>query len=209
LELTSAWATPQSRWAPAPRDHPALIPIARATGPASGSGVLTRRSPDLALQPDHRRPPTASAGRCAPPAQERRFARYGHHVVANMCGDLPLNVSVDDRPCEAHSTYDWSGGGTVLTIATVLPDRGLAAELISTYVGHASTPTVATHVMLGPVGQENDITTVEHEHLSPAENARECAYDHAHQMIDKLRAAGREVSVQLDEMSFAELERVE
>jgi len=84
-----------------------------------------------------------------------------------MRGDLPLRISVDDRPCEAHSTYVWSGGGTVLTISTVLPDRGLAAELISTYVGHSRTRTVATHLMLGPTGHESDISTVEHEHLSP------------------------------------------
>ena len=130
-------------------------------------------------------------------------------MVANTRGDLPLNVSVDDRPCEAHSTYAWSGGGTVLTISTVLPDRGLAAELISTYVGHPSTRTVATHLRLGTIGQESGITTVEHEHLSPAESARECAYDHAHQLIEQLRAAGREATVELDELSFVELERVE
>lgn len=130
-------------------------------------------------------------------------------MVANTRGDLPLNVSVDGRPCEAHSTYAWSGGGTVLTISTVLPERALAAELVSTYVGHPSIRTVATHLMLGPVGQENDVLTVEHEHLSPAESARECAYDHAHQLIDQLCRAGREASVQLDELSFAELERVE
>ena len=139
----------------------------------------------------------------------RRFARYGHQVVANTRGDFLLSVSVNHRLCEAQSTYAWFGGGTVLTISTVLPARGLAAELISTYVGHTSTRTVATHLMLGPVGQENDVLTVEHEHLSPAESARECAYDHAHQLIDQLCRAGREASVQLDELSFAELERVE
>ena len=58
-----------------------------------------------------------------------------------MRGDLPLQVSVDDQVCEARSGYTWSGGGTVLTISTVLPDQGLAAELISTYVGHPSTGT--------------------------------------------------------------------
>lgn len=129
--------------------------------------------------------------------------------MANMQGDLPVQVSVDGRLCEAHSTYAWSGGGTVLTISTVLPDRGLAAELISTYVGHRGTRTVATHLMLGPVGQASDITTVDHEHLSPPESSRECAYDHAHQLIDQLRAVGHEASVELDELSFAELERVE
>jgi len=85
----------------------------------------------------------------------------------------------------------------------------LAAELISTYVGHGSTRTIATHLMLGPIGHDSDISTVEHAHLSPAESARECAYDHAHQLIAQLRAAGHEASVELGELSFAELERVD
>lgn len=130
-------------------------------------------------------------------------------MVANRHGDLPLRVSVDDRPCEAHSTYSWSGGGVVLTVSTVLPDRGLAVELISTYVGHPHTRTIVTHLMLGPVDHLADIHTAEHERLNPAESARECAYDHAHELIEALRAAGCQASVQLDELSFAELERVE
>lgn len=129
--------------------------------------------------------------------------------MANLGGDLPLQVSVDDRPCEAHSTYSWSGGGTVLTISTVLPDRGLAVELISTYVGHPDTRTIVTHLMLGPVGHRANIYITEHEHLKPVEGARECAYDHAHQLVDGLRAAGRQVSMQLNELSFSELERIE
>jgi hypothetical protein len=129
--------------------------------------------------------------------------------MANMRGDFPLRSWVDGRPREAHSTYAWSGGGMVLTISTVLPDRDLAAEMISAYVGHPSTRTVATHLMLGPVGHESDVSIIEHEHLSPAECARECAYDHAHQLIEHLRSAGRDASVQLDERSFAELERIE
>ena len=128
-----------------------------------------------------------------------------------MCGDLPLTVSIDDRPCEAHSTYHWAAGGVVLTLATVLPERCLAAELISTYIGHTETPTIATHLMLGPVGRPATIHTAEHAHeqLDPVERARDCAYDHAHQLIAALRLAGCQVRVQLDEGSFTELERVE
>ena len=113
-----------------------------------------------------------------------------------MRGDIPMTVTIDDRPCEAHGTYGWSGGGSVLTLSTVLPERGLAAELISTYVGHTDTPTIAT---------------AEHalEDLCPVESARECAYDHAHRLIEVLGATGRHVSVQLDERSFTQLERVE
>lgn len=128
-----------------------------------------------------------------------------------MRGDLPLEVSVGDWPCEAQSTYTWAAGGMVLTIATVLPERGLAVELISTYVGHPQTATIATHLTLGPVGRASEICTVEHEHdhLNPVQRARECAYDHVHQLIETLGAAGHEVSVELDEQAFAELERVE
>ena len=129
--------------------------------------------------------------------------------MANLSGDLPLHVTVDAQPREAHATYAWSAGGTVLTISTVVPDRGLAVELVSTYVGHASTPTIATHLMLGPVGHANTVRTVEHEQLDPTEHARECVYDHARELIEQLCAAGREAAVELDELSFSELERVE
>ena len=128
-----------------------------------------------------------------------------------MRGDIALTVTIDDRPCETHSTYSWSGGGAVLTLSTVLPGRGLAVELISTYVGHSDTPTIATHLMLGPVGQPASITSSEHAHedLDPVESARECAYDHAHQLIERLGADGRHLSVELNDQSFTQLERVE
>jgi hypothetical protein len=131
--------------------------------------------------------------------------------VTNTYGDIPLAASIDGRPCESHTTYGWTGGGRVLTLSTVLPERGLAAELISTYVGHADTPTIATHLMLGPAGRGPEIRTAEHAHerVDPVESARECATDHAYQLIELLSADGREVIVQLDEHSFIQLERVE
>jgi hypothetical protein len=128
-----------------------------------------------------------------------------------MHGGIPLVVSIDDRPCETHSTCSWSAGGAVLTLLTVLPERGLAAELISTYVGHADTPTIATHLMLGPAARPASIVTAEHghEYLDPVESARECAYDHARQLIELLGAAGLDARVLVDEQSFTELERIE
>jgi hypothetical protein len=120
--------------------------------------------------------------------------------VANIRGDIPLRVTIDGRACEPYSTYSWSGGA-VLTLSTVLPERGLAAELISTYVGHTDTPTIATHLMIGPVGQAGLIATAEHAHedLNPVESARECAYDHAHELIDAVGGLGHQIRVQLDE----------
>ena len=138
---------------------------------------------------DPQRPYLERAG-----CQGGEFESVGHtHVLAAQRPVQPLG-----RP-----------GGAVHTLSTVLPGRGLAAELISTYVGHTDTPTIATHLMLGPVGQPASIATAEHAHedLDPVESARECAYDHAHQLIELLDAAGRQVTVQLDELSFTELER--
>jgi hypothetical protein len=153
---------------------------------------------------------------CVPrgdPAHKLAAARRATvtRMVVNMRGDIPLTVSINNRPCEAQTTYSWAAGGAVLTLSTVLPDRGLAAELISTYVGHVNTPTIVTHLMLGPVGHTATIRTEEHahEHLDPVEGARECAYDHAHQLIELIGATGRQVNMQLDEQSFAALERIE
>lgn len=131
--------------------------------------------------------------------------------MANLRGEVPVQVLIDGRPCDAHCTYGWQGGGMVLTFSTVLPERGLALEVISTYVGHPHTVTMATHLLLGPVGHAAEIRTREHlhEHLDPVENPRACAYDHAEHLIESLQALGRDASVRLDESSFVQLERVE
>ena len=128
-----------------------------------------------------------------------------------MRGDLPVSVSVDGRSRQVQATYSWAAGGRVLTFSTVLAEADLAVELISTYVGHADTATVATHLILGPIGHAAEIHTTEHEHehLDPVERTRECAYDHAHQLISALWQAGLEAGVRLDESSFAQLDRVE
>jgi hypothetical protein len=131
--------------------------------------------------------------------------------MANLRGEIPLRVLIDDRPCESHSIYGWQGGGMVLTFSTVLPERELALELISTYVGHPHTVTIATHLLLGPVGRRAEIHTSEHPHeeLDPVESPRGCAYDHVERLMESLHRLGREASVRLDESSFAQLQRVE
>jgi hypothetical protein len=45
--------------------------------------------------------------------------------------------------------------------------------------------------------------------LARFERPRECADDHAHQLIDALQAVGHAARVQLDEGSFTALERVD
>ncbi|MGH3026630.1 MAG: hypothetical protein ACRDLR_09305, partial [Gaiellaceae bacterium] len=124
---------------------------------------------------------------------------------------LPIHVTIDERHCESHGTYAWAAGGRVITLSTVLPERGLAVELISTYVGHPQTDTIATHLVLGPVGHAPTIRTDAHDRqaLEPIERAHECAYDHADQLIKTLRTIGRVASVTVDEHTFARLDQIE
>jgi hypothetical protein len=98
----------------------------------------------------------------------------------------------------------------VVTIATVLPEPGLAFELISAYTGHSDTDTIAVHLILGH-GRDGEIDTRRHprDALNPAELARACAYDHANRLIEALGDGGLLVAVELDEHTFTELERVE
>jgi hypothetical protein len=131
-------------------------------------------------------------------------------AVANLVGDLPIRVVIEGRRAAAESRYAWSGGGLVLTITTVLPDPGLAFELISTYVGHEDTDTIATHLTLGE-SREGQIETFRHrrDELNPTELARACAYDHVSRLLSALTARSLVAQADLNERTFYELEHVE
>jgi hypothetical protein len=131
-------------------------------------------------------------------------------TVANLAGNLPLKVIVDRRARSSSSSYAWTAGGLVLTIATVLPETGLAFELISTYTGHPDTDTIATHLTLAH-GRDGEIDSDRHPHdqLNPVELVRACAYDHASRLIQALGDDRDAARVELDEHTFSELERVE
>ena len=98
----------------------------------------------------------------------------------------------------------------MLTIATVLPESGLAFELISTYTGHPDTDTIATHLILGQ-GRDGEIDSCRHPHeqLNPVELAHACAYDHASRLIEALGDSRCPARVELSEHTFRELERIE
>ena len=121
-----------------------------------------------------------------------------------------MQVIVDDRIRSSHSRYAWNAGGLVLIIATVLPEPGLAFELISTYTGHTDTDTIATHLILGQ-GRDSEIDSCRHPHeqLNPVELARACAYDHASRLIKALGDSQHPARVELGEHTFRDLERVE
>ncbi len=123
---------------------------------------------------------------------------------------VPLAVTLDGRQVASETACIWAGP-YVLTIATALPDHGLAVEVHSTFVGHEGVPTCVTHLTLGPVEHDPTIAQVEHPHasLDPLLRARECAYEHVQIVLQTLKRLGHEVTIAVPDNAFQELERVE
>jgi hypothetical protein len=123
---------------------------------------------------------------------------------------IKLAVTLDGRSLASETTCVWAGP-YVLTIATTLPDHGLAVELHSTFVGHGGVPTCVTHLTLGPVGHEPVIAQVEHDRasLDPMLRARECAYEHIQVLLETLNSLDYEVAIDVPDDAFENLERIE
>ncbi|HEX5308942.1 MAG TPA: hypothetical protein VFW38_07670 [Solirubrobacteraceae bacterium] len=123
---------------------------------------------------------------------------------------VPLAIARDGRRIASETTCIWAGA-YVLTIATALPDQGLALEVHSTFVGHEGVPTCVTHLTLGPVDHDPVIAQVEHPHasLDPILRARECAYEHVQIVLETLKQLGYEVTIDVPDNAFEDLERVE
>ena len=123
---------------------------------------------------------------------------------------VPLEVKLDGRKVASETVCMWAGP-YVFVISTTLPDRGLALELHSTFVGHEGVPTVATHLNLGPPDHAPFIVTAEHEHanVDPVLRPRECVYEHADVLLETLKGLGHSVGIDVADDVFGELERVE
>ena len=123
---------------------------------------------------------------------------------------VDLEVKLDGRRVESETTCMWAGA-YVLTVATVLPDRGLAFELVSSFVGHRDVATHVTHLTLGPAGKAAEIGAHDHAHesLDPMIRARECAYEHVQVLLQQLTSLGHDVSIDVPDDAFDELERIE
>lgn len=123
---------------------------------------------------------------------------------------VPLAVTLDGRRVASETTCIWAGP-YILTIATALPDNGLALEVHSTFVGHEGVPTCVTHLTLGPVDHDPTIAQIERAHasLDPMLMARECAYEHVQIVLQTLKRLGYEVAIAVPDNAFEELERVE
>jgi len=120
---------------------------------------------------------------------------------------IALAVELDGDQV-ASETVCVFAGAHALTIVTTLPQRGLAFELTSTFVGHEDVATHATHLALGPPGHRPEISVTEYEHLSvdPVLSPRDCAYEHVAIILEQLTQLGYEVSIQVPDDAFQELE---
>lgn len=123
---------------------------------------------------------------------------------------IELDITLDGRPAVSDTSCIWAGP-YVVVIATTLPEAGLAAELHSTFVGHAGVPRCATHLVLGPIGRSPSIVIAEHEHANPdpAVDVRECVYEHAQIMTETMGELGFEMGIGVTDTAFDGLERIE
>lgn len=124
---------------------------------------------------------------------------------------ISLTVRLADRALESETTCVWSGP-YALTIATTLPEQGIAVEVHSVFVGHHGVSTQVTHLTLGPVDQSPAIVHTEHDGtaLDPVLNPRDCAYEHAQFMLGVLGARLKlNVAIDVPDDAFDDLERVE
>jgi hypothetical protein len=120
---------------------------------------------------------------------------------------IPLAVELDGDQV-ASETVCVFAGAHALTIVTTLPERGLAFELTSSFVGHEDVPTHATHLALGPPGHRPEISAADYDHLSvdPVLSPRDCAYEHVAIILEQLTRLGYEVSIQVPDEAFEQLE---
>lgn len=115
-----------------------------------------------------------------------------------------LPIDVDGRRAESETTIV-RNGAYVLAISTVLPGRGLAVELHSTYVGHPASETLSTHLLLGAdlpcpqtIGDVHDVGQ-----LDVLGRPRDCLYDHALRLQELLRSVGRQAAIHIGARAIA------
>jgi hypothetical protein len=110
---------------------------------------------------------------------------------------LAIAFMLDGEPVES-VTHLLRAGPYVLVINTVMPQRGLAVELHSTFLGHGAVRTQATHLLLGPVGQPAHVVTREDvlSIVDPVNQPNSCVYAHCHELIALLAERGLTATVE-------------
>ena len=110
---------------------------------------------------------------------------------------LAITFALDGEPLES-VTHLVRSSPYVLVIHTVMPQRGLAIELHSTFVGHPAARTHAAHLLLGPVGHPPRLTTRDDGPgilIDPVNRPDSCVYEHCHELIELLAGRGLDLTV--------------
>jgi hypothetical protein len=110
---------------------------------------------------------------------------------------LAITFTLDRAPVES-VTHLLRAGPYVLVMNTVMPQRGFAVELHSTFLGHGAVRTQATHLLLGPVGQPACVVTREDGLgiVDPVKQPNSCVYAHCHELIALLAERGMSLAVE-------------
>jgi hypothetical protein len=114
-----------------------------------------------------------------------------------------FTVMLSDHPERSSTTLE-TAGGHVLVIMTTLPDRALA--LTSCYLSAPDGDVSATHLRLGPGGEQHIYTRLGAASLASTHASR-CLLDHAGQLNDALATLTREtvaIDVGLDALDHAQ-----
>jgi hypothetical protein len=139
-----------------------------------------------------------------------RSERYGERMSSRRRRVIDLEVKLAGERVSSETTAICAGP-YVLMISTALPDHGVVFQLTSTFIGHKGLDTRATHLVLGPPGEDPAIETEDHPHerLDPVYDPRGCAYEHIHVLMEHLKRLGHDPAIGVPEDAFGELERVE
>lgn len=120
--------------------------------------------------------------------------------------NVKLEIHVDEQLLSSETTFAWAGP-YLLAIATVLPDSGVALGVHSGFLGHEGVPTLASHIVLGPIGQAPYAVSAEHAHesLDPALRPRECIYEHTLIVVEALKVLSEDARIVVPDDAFSEL----
>jgi hypothetical protein len=130
--------------------------------------------------------------------------RYGCPVSQRR--NVNLEIRIDGELVSSETTFAWAGP-YLLAIATVLPDSGIALGVHSSFLGNQGVPTLASHIVLGPIGRAPYAVSAEHAHesLDPALRPRECIYEHTLIVVEALKALSEDASIVVPDDAFSEL----
>lgn len=132
-------------------------------------------------------------------------AERGYSCAVDQRALIPVKIAIDGTEARSETRVA-SGGPYALTLSSVLPDH--ATEMHSTYLGHPSTPTRASHLLLAPGVTESEAVEREEDSIPVVVARRRCLYDHLQQLQEFLIRLGHldpEIPLDEDVLSAMEL----